>query len=360
MYRKANILFLMNQTPMHAGSGDSLGIVDMPIQRERHTGFPKIEASSLKGALREAFESLSIVDKENKKYKLQDGKFKDSENYFQTIQEVWKIKVKENGKEVEKEVKDKEENKKIKFDQAIHLTFGPENGDEHAGALGFTDARLLLFPVKSMKGVFVWITSPKVLKRFQQDMNLVTKQSENEKPKSEELKFDANINEGEFCFFYENNEKILISDKLILEEYTFSKSENTPNMSIEIPEDVLNLIEKDKIVILHDNDFTDFVNLSTEVITRNKINNETGTVAQGQLWTEEYLPAESVLYSMVMASDIFSNEKSIFKKGAEDVINFFDAGLQPAVQIGGNATLGKGITRTCFINTQKSKENDKQ
>jgi CRISPR-associated protein Cmr4 len=56
MFQQTKTLFLVCETPLHAGSGDSLGIVDLPIQRERHTQFPKIEASSLKGALREAFE----------------------------------------------------------------------------------------------------------------------------------------------------------------------------------------------------------------------------------------------------------------------------------------------------------------
>ncbi len=56
MYQHADPLYLICETPLHAGSGSDLGIVDMPIQRERHTGFPKVESSGLKGCLREAFE----------------------------------------------------------------------------------------------------------------------------------------------------------------------------------------------------------------------------------------------------------------------------------------------------------------
>ena len=66
MYKSTNPLFLICETPLHAGSGDDLGIVDLPIQRERHTSFPKIEASSLKGALREAFEGK--FDSKNAKF----------------------------------------------------------------------------------------------------------------------------------------------------------------------------------------------------------------------------------------------------------------------------------------------------
>ena len=56
MYKKAIPFFLICETPLHAGSGSDLGVIDLPIQRERHTTFPKIESSSLKGSLREAFE----------------------------------------------------------------------------------------------------------------------------------------------------------------------------------------------------------------------------------------------------------------------------------------------------------------
>jgi CRISPR-associated protein Cmr4 len=150
MYKIARPFFMVVETPLHAGSGADLGIVDMPIQRERHTSFPKIEASELKGCIREAFEELKTGDNKVKSDKLK-GEFSD-------LEEKWEIE--KDGKE------------RIKFDESISLAFGPEKGDEHAGALGFTDARLLLFPVKSMKGVFAWITCPMVLERFKEDSGL--------------------------------------------------------------------------------------------------------------------------------------------------------------------------------------------
>ena len=61
MFKQSKPLFFVCETPLHAGSGSDLGIVDLPIQRERHTSFPKIEGSSFKGAVREAVEK---VDKE--------------------------------------------------------------------------------------------------------------------------------------------------------------------------------------------------------------------------------------------------------------------------------------------------------
>ena len=34
MFKQAKPLFLIVETPLHAGSGSDLGIVDLPIQRE--------------------------------------------------------------------------------------------------------------------------------------------------------------------------------------------------------------------------------------------------------------------------------------------------------------------------------------
>ena len=46
-----SIAIMYGITPCHAGSGSSMGIVDLPIQRERHTNWPVIQSSGVKGAL---------------------------------------------------------------------------------------------------------------------------------------------------------------------------------------------------------------------------------------------------------------------------------------------------------------------
>ena len=63
MFKQAKPLFLIVETPLHAGSGSDLGIVDLPIQREKHTDYPKIEASGLKGAIRETFRTQPNLNK---------------------------------------------------------------------------------------------------------------------------------------------------------------------------------------------------------------------------------------------------------------------------------------------------------
>ena len=307
MYRKANILLLKVETPLHAGSGDSLGIVDMPIQREKHTGFPKIEASSLKGSMREHFER-------KKGEKINDKEITNAKIY------------------------------------AAFGTDGEGNSENsQAGALGFTDARLLLFPVKSMKGVFAWITCPAIINKFNEELKLAG------------IKKLFDISKGNLTAsgsnLYLNNKNI------ILEEYTFEvnekpKEENKVNelgewLSQNLYNDesyIANKLKTD-IVVLDDDDFKDFVNLSTEVITRTRIDNETGTVADGALFTEEYLPAESIMYSLVLTAPEFTKENNKIFTKEEDLKDFFKDFIfeNPVMQIGGNATLGKGISRLSFV-----------
>ena len=320
MFLKQKPLFLWVETPLHAGSGSDLGIVDLPFQREKHTGFPKIEASGIKGCLRESFENK--LERENTE---------------------------------------------------LTLAFGPENTNEaHAGALGFSDARLLLFPVKSVKGVFAWITCPQILVRFKRDLELcgILKGDE-----------EFNIPEKETapkgCGLFVKN------DKIVLEEYTFSVTKDDgedsattrfaewlkDNVAKDMEQFWKDKIEKD-ILILPDEDFKDFVTMSTEVIARTKIDDYAGTVAKGALWYEEYLPVDSILYSIVFSGPVFKKEEA--EKGqfrvddselnngtkktaveAGKVMDFFTENLDSILQIGGNATIGKGFVRTVFLNGQK-------
>ena len=351
MYKKAIPFFLICETPLHAGSGSDLGVIDLPIQRERHTTFPKIESSSLKGSLREAFE----VNPE-----LQDdaGKEKIHLAFGYDDQEI-------------------NDNVKEFFDGA---------NKQFQGAFGFTDARLLLFPVKSMKGVFVWVTCPKVLEQFRRDMSL----DGIELPDDDLKKLLNDVVpevKSEEC--HVSNDKVIVnpqetkkfSQKIILEEYAFTAILDTDycgKLALGLAKWLFPCVAEgdvdlyafwrrqltNNLVILPNEDFTDFVNLSTEVLTRIKIDNEKGTVQDGALFTEEYLPAESVLYSLALVGPIFhNNDKKVpfvgdTVKGEQDqsefetglVADFFKSSLPTVVQIGGNATLGKGLVRTVKLN----------
>lgn len=62
MYQESRIIFLYTETSFHPGSGDSIVGVDLPIQRERHTDFPKNQGGGVKGALRDMVESALRED----------------------------------------------------------------------------------------------------------------------------------------------------------------------------------------------------------------------------------------------------------------------------------------------------------
>ena len=351
MIKKSKLFFIIAETPLHPGSGGEItGLVDLPIQRERHTNFPKIEASGLKGCIREAFSSFIQLDTSQKKYLLiQNKQIQELLKEFSNLNEIWKDK--ENKEKV-----DKNGNKLIVYHQAIDLVFGPEDTKEaHAGALSFTDARILLFPVKSLKGVFAWISCPMVLERFKEDLKLINQTIED----------PFNIDFSILVNTLPQQTNICIESKVVLEEYTFEVREHEltskiakyfaqkifPQQQNDIYKFWREKLEKD-LVILSNDDFEQFVTSSTEVITRTKINDKTGTVESGALWTEEYLPQDTILYSIAMASPVRveeDDEKGIFRdtpdKEAEKVIKFFESGIPEIIQIGGNQTIGKGIVR---------------
>lgn len=321
MFKLARPLFLHCISPLHAGTGSDLGYIDLPIQREKHTGFPKVEASSLKGALREVFEEDRNIDYPS--------------NTTQT-----KVKV------------------------GVDLAFGPDNdkGDSHAGALGFTDARLLLFPVKSLKGIFAWVTCKRVLEKFKEELKLCNQVKPIQGITDLIAKLTTIPDEntiGDLSLLgisVANNQ-----GKIVLEEYSCKAKfdQNTKDFAIELNKTLkLDQLEKGlekglekRLFVLSNDEFTDFVKLHTEVISRIVINDKTGTT--DNLFNEEFLPAESVLYSLVLASPIFQpdTKKGIFtktnsKEEFENLMDYFRLGLKEVFQLGGDATLGKGITKT--------------
>ena len=305
MFKKAKIFYIKTITPMHVGSGSDLGIVDMPIQRESHTSYPKIEGSSLKGSIREAFEQSGVDEIK--------------------IHQVFGFD----------ETNASEEAKKIFKD----------NKDKFAGALGFSDARILLFPVKSVKGVFAYVTCPDVIKRFKKDLEIC----------KEKVNFEI-PNENTIT----NNSKVKVNDdNVILEEYTFEveEDENTNELSKFLSQKLGVKEIEEKLVILSDDDFRDFVNMFTEVITRTKIDNNTGTVKEGALFTEEYLPAETIMYSLALVSPIMAPIEDSENEDENSVLNFFEENCPEVLQIGGNATIGKGISQ---IIINKGENNGKE
>ncbi len=285
METKHSILYLYAETSLHAGTGAGLGAVDLPIQREKHTNYPIIQASGVKGALRESMEHRLSKDE---------------------VKQIF-------GADAE----------------SRDIT--------HAGAMSPSDARILCFPVRALNGVFVWVTSPVALARYQRETNL------GGLPELGDL--DSPIVSSGAC---------LVGNELMLEEfaYTAGTHEIATLWAAHIADNIYpntsywNKRLKSHLVILPDSEFRDFVRYSTEIVTRIHLDDETKVVKDGQLFTQELLPADSILYSFVRFTgtredkDAPDYDKSKTKDASQVYSQLTDTNNW--IQIGADETVGRG------------------
>ncbi|MEW6263972.1 MAG: type III-B CRISPR module RAMP protein Cmr4 [Thermodesulfobacteriota bacterium] len=314
------LLFIHALTSLHPGSGTALGTVDLPVQRERHTNWPIIPGSTLKGILRDACREKIIINR-----KLQDDGPEKEENKRLT------------------------KRRKADVDAELTTVFGPPTLDSsaHAGALSITDARILAFPVRSLRGVFAWVTCPGVLQRLSRDLVLAGLDSLPEWPEPDKEKL--------FCI---NDSPLLVDgDKVVLEEFEFTKSNKEDNDLADwfAQRSVKDQNTKERIkthlAVLNDDDFTHFVRHATEIVARIGLNYETKTVRSGALFYEEFLPPETLFYSVVLAGEGRNNSHN---KSAEEVLKFLSDNRIDYLQIGGDETIGKGYCAVRLYSEEKS------
>lgn len=304
---KYDIMFINAITPLHNGSGEGTGIVDNSIKRERTTLFPEIQSSSIKGVLRDAY----------------------------------------NEKDA-------------------NLLFGPSNnkGSDHAGAISFGDGHILAFPVRSFKGCFVWVTSPLVIWRFYQRINIADIRTF---PNLQLFikKIHGGLSEAMICgsgreeIFVKNE---LGEEKLLLEEFPIdcedvSELQDLANEMGEIifgknGDSFLKEEFKKKLVVLDDDSFRYFITNATEIVANIKIG-DSGTTEDGSLRYTEYLPAETIIYSPLA----FETSRKNPEMNAKEVKEKFVANFPRIIQIGGDETTGKGIVKLLLTKEGNSYDN---
>lgn len=300
MFTANKALFLYAISPVHLGAGQAIGLIDNPIQREVHTGHPIFAGSGIKGAVRHQFYS----NRQDEKSEL--------ERYF--------------GKDSQ------------------------SNGD-YSGAVSFSDAQLVLFPVRANKSGYVYATSPLALaraKRLLEQVKLGTWTDIKEVPQTN--------------YAFVTTPDILTDSKLFVEAYELNatQSEDLKKVAEILADYALadnqsffkNKIKTD-LVLMSDDDFGYFVKHATSVEPHVRLDPETGVAQGGGLFYTENLPPESVMIQLIMASnerrsvnkkEKAENELAITK--AEDVLNWVlhgDKGLNNhLLQVGGDATTGRG------------------
>lgn len=263
------LLGFLAETSLHPGSGQNTGAIDLPVQREAATDYPVIVGSSLKGALR---------DWARKQWANEETSYR------------------------------------------LAKVFG---APDRAGEIGISDARLLLLPIRSLRHAFVWITCPNLLERFQRDVRLMGYPIDFSIPHpgpSEALTLESG---GESVLF--------------LEELSFMPKENGALRQIAsaikpllFHETTQNRLDSQLFVISEER-FGHFARYGLPVVARNDLNED--TKASQNLWYEETLPSNTVLYSLALTRSSDGEAIEVMENALKD---------NPYVQVGGNETVGQG------------------
>ena len=260
-------LSLLAETSLHPGSGRELGVVDLPVAREGGTGHPVLYGSQLKGSLRDRAEQLG-----------------------------WKERRK---------------------DRLEHLFGKPEA----AGSVLFSDARLVLLPVRSLTSAYRWITCPQVLERLARDLDRTSSSVSFEVPAVE-------APTGALSNRPEPGQQIFLEEREVTVEGG-------------VPGDVQAALEQlfgpspaarrvgDQLTIVGDDTFSWFARYGLPIRARNVLDDDKRSK---NLWYEESLPPDTVMVAVISA-----------RGGAEPRADlgelFRDARY---LQVGGNETVGEG------------------
>ena len=269
-------------TGLHVGTGQGIGVIDMPIARERASNLPLVPGSGIKGVLRDESREKEGLDK----------------NDYLAL-------------------------------------FGPEAGEkasDFAGALAVSDARLLCLPIRSWKGTFAWVTCPMILRRYQRDIdNNLTIPT-------------LQTNTATYCgeTVLAEDSKVYLED-LDIEAKSTPETDSWANIIAEqIFADDESWQEqfKQHFLVIHDDAFDFLSETATEIRARIRIQEDTRTVQQGALWYEEYLPAETILWGTLAAD----KPRNSSEKSVNELLDLLPDN-KTRLQIGGNATIGAGQVR---------------
>ncbi len=284
------------------GAGQAIGVIDNPIQRERHTGHPCFAGSGLKGAVRHSFKALG-----------------GDANH-------------------------------------INRLFGPESGSAelHAGALSFGDAQLVALPVRSLKGGFVYATCPQAIARAQRLLaHLGLARHWPALPE---------VQQGQCLTVHAGLLGGTSGDKLHLEAFEYTASDKACAALRDIAKNLAQTalpagdgysFFRDKLaqdlVLLSDSDFDYFSQHAMLIEPHVRIDDTTGTASDGGLFYTENLPPESLLIAPLLASQTRSG-KPEDAMDATTVMAHMKAVLNSKLlQVGGDATTGRGLVAATVI-----------
>lgn len=301
MFEQKAAVFLYAVSPVHMGAGQAIGVIDNPIQRERHTGHPCFAGSGIKGAVRHSFKSLG-----------------GDENHITRL-------------------------------------FGPESGSAalHAGAVSFGDAQIVALPVRSLKGGFVYATCPQAIARAQRLLaHLGLARNWPALPA---------VAQGSCLTVHATQLGGSNGNQLHLEAFEYAAADKACAALQTIAQDLAQTampagdgyaffrakMAKD-LVVLSDSDFDYFSQHAMLIEPHVCIVPETGTAKDGGLFYTENLPPEALLIAPLLASQTRSAKEE--KLDAQVVMAHMKAVLHSQLlQVGGDATTGRGLVAATVL-----------
>jgi CRISPR-associated protein Cmr4 len=285
---KSCLTFIHTISPLHAGTGQGVGVIDLPIAREKSTNLPFLPSSTLKGTLRDECEA----------------KFGASD---------------------------------------CEIIFGKGgDADGKSGSAIFSDQKLLCLPVRSLFGTFAWITSPFILERFKRDCEItgtglkgfqrleiktVSCITVEKSPLRKEIEIGENGNS-------KKEEKVILEDlDLSCDKTDISELADSLSQMIFPANEEWQKLFVERFCVVSDDVMNFLVETATEITARNVLNDNK---TSGNLWYEESLPTETIL-SGVLATVSGRDEIDVIKK-VKDL-------CEKPIQLGGNMTVGRGLCR---------------
>lgn len=318
MFDNVSIAVMYAVTPCHAGSGSALGVVDLPIQRERHTNWPMIQASGVKGAFRANFDRFkSRITTEND----------------------------------------------INLTTITESIFGTDKGNSgsndsnsgYAGSLSVSDAKILAYPMRSNVSPFVWITCPSVLKRLSLDLEIAGMDS-----------FDSDVFSR--AIINENDAIILSNDgnairteqnqqncQVLLEDFEVTLRQE-PNVEAEFNKINSYFIAARRLLLVSDEVFNYGVTDCTQIMAQIAIDSKTGTTATGSLRYQEELPSDTIMYTVIHWGDSKNNlDGNLTANIIKDYIT--NRVIKDYIQIAGDETCGRGIFKLSWFSNVNQNTN---
>ncbi len=289
-------------TPLHVGVGQAAGAVDLPVAKEAHTNIPYIPSTSVKGVWRDWCKTISKDEK--------------------IIEDLF-------GSELEL-VRNQSEASEQQF---------------KAGQLIFTEAQLLFYPFRSLSTLYVYATCPYLLQRLQRNITYFNYVNNFALPEfTEDIIYAGNRN--------------LAGQDLVIEDFLCSGLQYDAEI-VELLDFIVGLCKDEFVVerlnkyfvILPDNIFIQLLETSLPVQARTKLTSAKTASEyngkKGNLWYEEYVPADTMFVSFITKRPFISRNNS--DNPVEQLQNIIKQPQMNHIQIGGNETVGYGL---CLVNVK--------